>query len=75
MIYKLTSRSLVDANIFCRSAFVVGGAPGAGGEMEKVTWVFQPDGRFAASPCVSPTGKRNPIWGPPPSTCDISDRA
>ena len=28
--------------------FVVGGAAGAGGEMEKVTQAFQPDGRFSA---------------------------
>jgi hypothetical protein len=29
--------------------FVVGGAAGAGGEMEKVTQAFQPDGRFSAA--------------------------
>ena len=32
-----------------KARLVVGGAPGAGGEMTKVTQVFQPDGRFSAA--------------------------
>jgi hypothetical protein len=34
---------------FLTMGFVVGGAPGAGGEIAKVTHAFQPDGLFSAA--------------------------
>ena len=53
---------------------------GAIGDIENVTQVFHPEGRFSAAnspypfrlryPCMSPTGKRIPICGPIPATRD-----
>src|SRR5215470_2302032 len=40
---------VVDANAFLTVGFAAGGGAGAGGEIEKVTRVFEPGGRISAA--------------------------